>query len=378
MSLNADQYRLPEADHRALFATRIGPRIFANANTVAAPVAIIFGGQPGSGKSSAVDAALQELAGRGGAAAILGDELRDFHPMYRELMRRDDKTAAFYTDRDSGKWVEMAIDHAKAQRCNIVIEGTMRNSDTVAATMKGLRAAGFAIDARVVAVNDKLSWQGILQRYEGQRAARGVGRMTTPKAHQDAYVGLPGTLERIEREQLADRVAVFRRGLQPIYSNSLEAGRWLREPTARAAVEEERARPLTLRELRNYSAGYDMLASQVNRPERGATPEEVKTISELCASARCALAAEVFLREPKDQAIRQFPTLAGAYLAMTAFEKFLGAQGVKPEVFAKTFEAGRNDVAARIERGETPQVRLKTPIAFPVNELDTAAPSRDR
>lgn len=376
MSVNPDQYRLPEADHRALFETRISPRIFVDAQTVASPVAIIFGGQPGSGKSSAVDAAMQELTGRGGGAAILGDELRDFHPAYRELMRRDDKTAAFYTDRDSGKWVEMAIEHAKAQRCNIVIEGTMRNSDTVAATMKGLRAAGFVIDARVVAVNDKLSWQGILQRYEGQRAARGVGRMTTAKAHQDAYVGMPGTLERIEREQLADTVAVFRRGLQVIYSNSFESGRWLREPAASAVVQEERARPLTLLELRNYSRGYDTLASQISRPERGATPEEVKTISELRARAHCALAAQVFLREPKDRAIRQFPALAGAYLAMSAFEKFLDAQGVKPKVFAKAFEAGRNDVAARIERGETPQVRLKAPITFPVNAPE--GPGRDR
>jgi hypothetical protein len=65
--------------------------------------------------------------------------LRGFHPHYDELMQKDDTTVAFYTDRDTGRWVEKAIAEARAQRVNIVIEGTMRNDDTVAVTMKSLR-----------------------------------------------------------------------------------------------------------------------------------------------------------------------------------------------------------------------------------------------
>jgi len=50
-------------------------------------------------------------------------------------MKRDDKTAAFYTDRDTGQWVEKAIDEAVRQRVSIVIEGTMRDGNKVADTM---------------------------------------------------------------------------------------------------------------------------------------------------------------------------------------------------------------------------------------------------
>jgi hypothetical protein len=49
-------------------------------------------------------------------------------------MEKDDKTAAFYTDRDAGQWVEKAIAYAKEQRVNVVIEGMMRDNNKVAKT----------------------------------------------------------------------------------------------------------------------------------------------------------------------------------------------------------------------------------------------------
>ena len=65
-------------------------------------------------------------------------------------MAADDKAAAFYTDRDTAQWVEMWIAAAKALRVNLVIEGTMRDSSKVTATMATLREAGCQIDARVM------------------------------------------------------------------------------------------------------------------------------------------------------------------------------------------------------------------------------------
>ena len=273
MALNPDQYRLSETQHQAIFEQDIKPDLFAGAKPSNQPVAVIFGGQPGAGKSAAVDSAIRELGPRGGAVQIIGDDLRAYHPHYARLMERDDKTAAFYTDRDTGQWVEKAIAEAKAQRVNLVIEGTMRDGNKVAATMESLRAAGYEIDARALAVNPRLSEQGILQRYENQKADRGTGRMTTPEAHQAAYDGMPATLERIERDKLADRVTIYRRGAEAIYSNELQGGQWAREPQARAVVESERTRTMTLQERRDYAQGFDRLAEQLARPERQASAD---------------------------------------------------------------------------------------------------------
>ena len=285
MALNADQHRLKEADHKALFERVIIPCLFENAQTMSRPVAIIFGGQPGSGKSAALELAERELESRGGCIKIIGDELRDFHPEFRKLLQFDDKTAAFYTDRDTGQWVEKAIAHAKELRTNIVIEGTMRDSDKVAQTMQSLRAVGYEIDARALAVNGMLSLQGILQRYENQKADRGIGRMTTPEAHEAAYDGMPITLERIELEKLADRITLYRRGGLAIYSNTLQEGAWAKEPQARAALVAERSRPLNPEELQSYVQGYDRLVELMARPGRGATDKELTVVHTLRAQA---------------------------------------------------------------------------------------------
>ena len=87
---NPDQYRLTEEQHQAIFEQDIKPVLFAGARPVERPVAVIFGGQPGAGKSAAVEAAKEELGPRGGAVEIIGDDLRGFHPHYARLMADDD------------------------------------------------------------------------------------------------------------------------------------------------------------------------------------------------------------------------------------------------------------------------------------------------
>lgn len=285
MSQDADRYRLSEPEHEAIFKKRIQPQLFAGISSSERPIAIIFGGQPGAGKSAAVDEALRELKSRGGAAQIIGDDLRAYHPHHGRLMELDDKSLAFYTDRDSGRWVEKAIEYAKHHRLNMVIEGTMRDFNKVYATMHSLRNAGYEIDARALAVNERLSWQGVLQRYENQKADRGYGRMTAPHSHNDAYNALPLTLERIEREKLADRVTIYRRGAVIIYKNELRNGAWQKPPNARQTIETERSRPMTLQELRDYSEGFEKLALLVAKPERRANSDEIHTIDELHSRA---------------------------------------------------------------------------------------------
>ncbi|MDR2031385.1 MAG: zeta toxin family protein [Azoarcus sp.] len=358
MALNPDQYRLNEAEHQAIFEQEIKPDIFAGAKISSQPVAIIFGGQPGAGKSAAVDAALEDLSTRGGAVQIIGDDLRDYHPHYGRLMQADDKTAAFYTDRDTGRWIEKAINEAKARRVNIVIEGTMRDGNKVAATMDSLREAGYEIEARALAVTSRLSEQGIMQRYEKQKARRGAGRMTTPEAHQAAYDGMLRTLDRIEGEKLADRVTIYRRGAEAIYSNELQGGQWAREPQARAVVEAERARPMTLQERRDYATGFDELADMLAKPERQASAEEIRKVADLQREAKAALIAEVFRQESPERAVRQYPELAAAYGLVRACAAKAEADGLDERQRAIVVARVRENAAERIERGDVPGVQI--------------------
>ncbi|MCL2716826.1 MAG: zeta toxin family protein [Alphaproteobacteria bacterium] len=356
MALNPDQYRLSETEHQAVFESNIKPELFAGTKEAVRPVAVIFGGQPGAGKSAAMEPAVAELYQRGGAVEIIGDDLRDYHPQYHRLMKADDRTAAFYTDRDAGRWVEKAITEAKAQRVNIVIEGTMRDGNTVARTMQSLREAGYQIDARALAVTWRLSEQGILQRYENQKADRGVGRMTTPEAHKAGYEGMLQTLERIEGEKLADRVMIHRRGGEVIYCNELQGGQWLREPQARAVVEAERARPMTLQEREDYARGFEKLAAMLERPERQASAAEIGHVNDLWQRAKQGLVAEVFRQEPPEKALQQYPELAWAYAHMRATEAKAEANGLTAEQRADVADLVRENLAMALEQGTIPPV----------------------
>lgn len=278
VALDPDKFRLDASEHEAIFEQKIKPRLFSGARPAPKPVAVIFGGQPGAGKSAVVGLASQELAQCGGAVEIIGDDLRQFHPHYGRLVGLDDKTAAFYTDRDTGLWIEKAIAQASRLGVSVVIEGTMRDSDKVAATMKMLRDAGFEIDARALAVHHRLSIQGILMRYEGQKQDRGWARMTTEAAHQAGFDGLPITLARIEAEKLADRISVMRRGGEILYLNQLSHGEWIHPPMARRVLDDERQRPLTVAELSDYVQSFADLASQMVRAERQAGVDEIHRV----------------------------------------------------------------------------------------------------
>ncbi len=140
-----------------------------------------------------------------------------------------------------------------------------------------------------MAVNPLLSEQGILQRYERQKAVFGYGRMTTPEAHQAGLDGMLQTVERIEAEKLADRITIYRRGPEELYSNYLERKQWQQDPHGRAVVETERNRPMTLQERQDYAKGFERLADQLE--QRQVSPAEIQHLNVLRTRAARELAA---------------------------------------------------------------------------------------
>ncbi len=275
---DSDKYLLTNEENERIFQKRVKPLLFKNAVGIQNPSAIILGGQPGAGKTISLVLAEEELKGRGGSIAILGDDLRALHPDYQRLMNLDDKTAAFFTSKDSGKWVEKCIDYAKQLRCNVIVEGTMRSPEVVSRTLQTFRESGYFVEVCALAVSERSSWQSVLQRYENQKWDSGVGRMALSDAHREACDGLLVSLDKIEREQLADSVCIYTRDAQLLYQNKIENGQWKNEPQARQVVEQERGRTWTLSERFSYAKNFDRLAELLQRPERHATSEEIAAV----------------------------------------------------------------------------------------------------
>lgn len=170
--------------------------LFGDARASAHPRAVIVGGQPGAGKTAAVLDARRQLAAAGdGVAFINGDELRPYHPMYRQLVAADPAMAADRTGADVGWWVERGIREAARSRFHSVAETTMRQPAVVVRTAAGFVAQGFQVEMRVLVVDPELSRQGIYQRYARALAkAQAPPRFTLARYHDDALAQMPATL----------------------------------------------------------------------------------------------------------------------------------------------------------------------------------------
>ncbi|UVW30668.1 hypothetical protein [Massilia sp. H6] len=70
-------------------------------------------------------------------------------------------------------------------------------------------------------------------------------------------------------------------------------------------------------------------------------------------------AALAFAHESQEKAVKQHPTLAGAYAAMTVIEKQTHASGLTIEQQTKVVAAARENIAKNIQQGQYPDVKIR-------------------
>jgi predicted ABC-type ATPase len=240
-------YRLDDREAERIFAQRIVPQRLSGGKASTEPIVVFVVGQPGAGKTRAQEALLKALD-REGAVSIDADDLRAYHPRHDKLALADDLTVANKTHQDASHWVDMAIDHVIARRVDVAVSATFGNPNSAAEKIDRFRQAGYRVEVAVVAVDDVRSRLGVLQRYQDQRDSVGAGRYVPPQVQRDAYTGLLDTVDRVERDRLADAVHVYSRGGHQLYTNRSSPNGSERPPAARAAIETERARPWTAEE----------------------------------------------------------------------------------------------------------------------------------
>ena len=90
------------------------------------PIAIILGGQPACGKSTLINVAKKDHPNLD-FLTVNGDLYRQFHPN-KELIK-DPIKYPIETQIFSSVFTERLIEEAIKRKCNIIIEGTMRNPD---------------------------------------------------------------------------------------------------------------------------------------------------------------------------------------------------------------------------------------------------------
>jgi len=239
------------------------------------PVAIILGGQNASGKSTLGKQYWEEYETKGGIAKVDGDELRDFHPKFKEYCQTDDKYMAAYTAKDSGRWTERLIDDLSRNKCNLIVETTLRNKEAVTGMVEIASNRGYDIQAKIFVVSYDKSMLGTYARYEKVKAERNGGRFVFEHALNAAYKGMPETLQALKEQNKCSCIHLYTR------EGTLFEGDYRKNDIV-GMVQKERCREYTPKEINFLKDGWKKIEEMMQA--RGAKQEEYREIADRMAN----------------------------------------------------------------------------------------------
>lgn len=192
------------------FHSRIVPMMCQTAKSTDVPVSIFLGGQPGAGKTQAQRNVLS-LYEANSVLPVIGDDLRQFHPDYLQLMRENPLQMPDITAHASGTWTGMLVRWTDENHVSNLIEGTWRNSSTVLDEAQYARSLGRKTHAVIVAVPPALSLLSTAQRFYFDYEKNGVARWTPPFAHDITVRNLTDNVPAIAASGLFNRLSVIDR-----------------------------------------------------------------------------------------------------------------------------------------------------------------------
>ncbi|MDJ1497578.1 zeta toxin family protein [Cytophagaceae bacterium DM2B3-1] len=269
------------------------------------PIAVILGGQPGSGKTGLSTIASQSIPKTESYVLINADTFRESHPHYEPLQRQHNYKASYLVDPDVSVWTRRLIADAIREKRNIIIDNTLGGQlNAIEKTLENLKHNGYRTQLHVLSVNERLSKLGIYSRYERQFEQKGYGRFVRMASHDQNYKQISENVEALERNKNLDQITIYGRKTErkedptgvsfphyylTLYHNQrlsttktldtqtesehrLTQG-WEHHPQAQLALEKERNRVLTVREKQLL----DWKASQIfkSRENRGEDSEQM-------------------------------------------------------------------------------------------------------
>ena len=206
-----EKYNMTEEEIENMYE-QVRRLIFGNTlpEKAAQPLAIITGGQPGSGKSGIVVKSRLDFAETGREAVILDvDTYRGLYKKSAELAREFPQFYSEITDPTVGKIMAKLADETVFKGYNFIFEGTLGNT----AIIKTIRSSNinYRIIAKIIGVSRFESLLSIFERYIEMNKSMGFGRLTTIEAHDVRYNNFTKIASTLEGENI--EVEVYKRAL---------------------------------------------------------------------------------------------------------------------------------------------------------------------
>lgn len=245
-------------------------------------LAFLLGGQPGAGKSGMTTLLEKENKNM---IVINGDDFRKEHPHFIELQKMYGKESVEYTKTFAGKMTEALISKLSDVGYNLVIEGTLRTSETPLKTQQELSKKGYQVEMAVIQVKPEFSYLGTLNRYEEMIKLGLQPRATLKKDHQVVVDNIANNLSKIYNTKLFSNIRIYNRESECLYSMketpNLDPGILISKEFQRALSEDEKNQLLK---------GYNKVLKHMC--ERRASKEEIAMIEKEKANSIKEIALE--------------------------------------------------------------------------------------
>lgn len=217
-------YKLTEEEHKRI-GDNINEIMMFGKQSRENPIAVIDIAPPGSGKTGLNGYALKHFP-NANLIIVNNDELKPFHPKADEIASRYPEYYTRVINQESNPWTDDLTDKVIEGKYNFLYEGTGRKISIFQRMIDQMKQRGYKIIVRAMAVNELNCLMSIVERYEGQVAKKGWGRLVSVETFYKAYdEEMLNNLNTFEVAGMADVVEVYVRGDKPtepirIYGNT--------------------------------------------------------------------------------------------------------------------------------------------------------------
>lgn len=210
-------------------AARLMDRALGRSSASQHPHAVLTGGQPGSGKSYIVKSVGVKFQGVGGAVVIDPDEIRPTLPYMKARIESGDLEIPNVANVDAGTIAYQMIQIAKAERRNIIIDGTLQNTARAVDLADELRKADYDVEFHGMAVHPGLSHARTYKRREEQieESPTGFGRGVSDEFHDQAVKGYGLTIETFQKKASVNSMTFHYGATNKTVTTNLVDGNWV-------------------------------------------------------------------------------------------------------------------------------------------------------
>ena len=212
---NKNELLLSEEEFKQVYL-KLKETVTKDKHPVKFPIAIILGGQPGSGKSNLYSIARQRFSNN--IVELDCDAFRIFHPYYHQIKKFFEKDDAIKTNPFIFKVVDLLIEELSTEKYNLIIESSLNSPNSALNIGRNLPPKGYKVELQIMATSKYISWQGTIDRYNEEVKKGGSPRAVSKEFHDEVVENICNSLDVVKKSGLMSNIIIYDRNKTCLYN----------------------------------------------------------------------------------------------------------------------------------------------------------------